>query len=747
MHYHTPLSFVLQEKNKMEFQKEKLQLRLYQQTILNSALKQNTLVVLPTGLGKTHIAIALASILYQKGKILMLAPTLPLVNQHYKTFSEFFSPQTELAVLSGKVNPQERRKLWEQAKLIFATPQTIKHDIIAGKIKLSDLSCIIFDEAHRAVGDYSYVFIAQICAQQNPSCRILALTASPGNSEKINELCKNLFIEKIEARDRSHPEIAPYVKSIQTKFTLLDLPQQLLAIKEHLDAAISNRVSIFNTISEIKINPSKLSRKALLAVKQELQKQFILDKRYGRALSLCSSLIKLQHANMLLATETVTALCNYFNKIWAEASRRKSKTLTDIVSDFHVRAAYSMALNLFQKSFEHPKIAALRELVQKQFSENPSSKVLVFTEYRDNIAPILAALEAPGIAAHKFIGQASKQEPGMSQKTQNEIIERFKKGELNVLVCTSVAEEGIDIPAVNLVIFYSPLPSVIRTIQRRGRTGRTEIGKVEILITKNTIDEVYYWSTKKKEEKLNEQISFLTNTELLQNKNENHIQQKLAFAIPEPADITIFADNREPKLNELLFSLGAKVVPSQLKIGDFILSEKVACERKKVEDFVASLIDGRLFSQAKALKESFTKPFLILEGDLERLFTAKNVSRNALYGALSSLIFDWEIPIIFTKDISETAQLLYTIARREQNKKSRSFQERFEKPILLPDAQLYFIEGLPQIGPEGAKELLKHFGSPKAIVNASEEELKKVPGIGEKRAALIKKIFDSIYKE
>ncbi|MGC8885184.1 MAG: ERCC4 domain-containing protein [Candidatus Nanoarchaeia archaeon] len=744
----------------MEFKKEKLELRIYQQTILNSALNQNTLVVLPTGLGKTHIAIALAGLLYQKGKILMLAPTLPLVNQHAKTFAQFFSPPEELAVLSGKVEPKERENLWTRAKLIFATPQTIKHDLISGKINLKDLALLIFDEAHRASGEYPYSFIAKICVEQNPSCRILALTASPGTPEKTKELCTNLFLDKVEIRNRNHPEIAPYVKSIQTNFVLINLPQQFINIKENLEAAIANRVQIINSLTNSNLNLNKLSRKTLLNLKQELQKRFVIDKHYGRALSVCASLIKIQHALLLLTTESISAFCSYLNQIWNEASRHKTKTLTDITSDFRIRAAYSLALDLFQKGIEHPKIAALKDVVKKQISENPNSKILIFTEYRDNIAPILSALEMPGIAAHKFIGQASRLEPGMSQKTQAEIIERFKKGELNVLVCTSVAEEGIDIPAVNLVVFYSPLPSVIRTIQRRGRTGRTEVGKVEILITKNTVDEAYYWSTKRKEERLNKQFSefesfSFNNISFKEAAPKKQGQQKLIDSIENKIEdkigdkkneIVIFVDSREPKLAEQLFLLGAKVIPTQLKVGDFIISERLGCERKTIEDFVASLIDGRLFAQAKELKETFARPFFVLEGEFERLFSVKNVSKQALYGALASLLFDWEIPIIFTKNISETALLLYTIANREQNKDRKNLLNRTEKPVLLPEAQLYFIESLPQIGPEVAKALLKYFGSPKAIVNATEEELKKVEGVGEKRAALLKQIFETIYK-
>ncbi|MEK6807584.1 MAG: DEAD/DEAH box helicase, partial [Nanoarchaeota archaeon] len=143
----------------MRLIKDKLNLRLYQQTILNSAIEKNTLVVLPTGLGKTHIAIALASLRLPQGKILVLAPTKPLVLQHSKVFSEFFLPKEEIGVVTGTTKQEERKDFLKNAKMIFATPQTIKHDLLSGKLSLKDFSLVVFDEAHRATGNYDYVFL------------------------------------------------------------------------------------------------------------------------------------------------------------------------------------------------------------------------------------------------------------------------------------------------------------------------------------------------------------------------------------------------------------------------------------------------------------------------------------------------------------------------------------------------------------------------------------------------------------
>ncbi len=727
----------------MEFSKEKLTLRLYQQTILNSAAKQNTLVILPTGLGKTHIAIALASLLHEKGKVLMMAPTLPLVNQHYKTFSEFFSPPEELAVLSGKIKSEERIELWKKAKLIFATPQTIRFDVIAGRISLSDLSLIVFDEAHRATGDYAYVFIAQAFMQTPNPGKILALTASPGSEVNVDDICKNLFVEKIEARDREHPEVIQYVKKIHTKFVMIDLTTPLLDIKKNLDVALASRVAELAKYSGINLDASKLSRKTILALKVDLQARFMIDKTYGRALSLCASVIKLQHAHALLTTESLQALRRYFEQIWFASAHSKTKALKDIVSDFRVKLAYSLTIKALENGMEHPKLDALRAAVERQFENKPTSKILVFTEFRDNVPTITDLLsKIPGVNVHKFIGQASRFEKGMNQKMQSEVIERFRQNELNVLVCTSVGEEGIDIPDVDIVVFYSPLPSTIRTIQRRGRTGRTDIGQVLMLVTKGTRDEAYYWASKRKEEVLQQVISTLQFSGNEKPKQATLVQQL------ENANIMVFADSRESDLAELLHKKGIKITLAPLKTGDFILSEDVGCERKEVSDFVNSLLDGRLFEQAKRMKETFTKPLLILEGDPNSLFTMRNVSQSALFGALASYVLDWGIPILYTKDKEETATLITTIAKREQIERKKTISVRgSHKPQTLPEMQQFFVEGLPQIGPEAAKALLKQLKSPKNVANASIDELKKVENIGDKKAELIRQIFDTLWKD
>jgi len=723
----------------MEFHADKLKLRLYQQTILNTIAKHNTLVVLPTGLGKTHIAIALAALFIDKGKVLMMAPTVPLVSQHYETFKQFFSPAEDIALLNGKVPAEDRIRLWKSSSIILATPQTIRFDVISGRISLKDVSLVVFDEAHRAVGDYAYVFVGKACVQQNSSTRILALTASPGTSETADEVTKNLMIEKVEARTREHEEVTPYVQQIHTRFELVDLPSAFQDIKRHLDAALNDRLA---NLKRQGVNlPARITRKAVLALTQQLRQQFIKDKRFGLSLSICASLIKILHAHALLTTESLTALNRYFEQLWQSVATSKTRSVKDLTSDFHMKAAFSLASRTLEAGVEHPKLEAVKKAVTRELEEKTNAKILLFTEYRDNVPVLVDKLsEISDVNVNKFIGQAARAEKGMSQKTQQEVLQRFRDGELNVLVCTSVGEEGIDIPDVDLVIFYSPLPSIVRTIQRRGRTGRTSLGKVLMLITKNTRDEAYYWSARKMEEKLNATIKDM----------QADVKQLKLEQFPAKVDqnIELFVDSRESELAELLHHKGAKINLGPLKVGDFILSEDIGCERKAIDDFVSSLLDGRLFEQAKNLKASFVKPLIILEGDYNLLFSIRNVNPNAIMGALASLILDWRIPLMVTKTKEETADLLITIAKREQLEKKKTISIRgSHKPITLTESQQFFIEGLPQIGPEAARALLKHFKNPANIAYATEEELKNVEGIGPKKAELIRKLLDTEFRD
>ena len=198
-------------------QPDSIEQRDYQLSIAASVLQENSMVVLPTGLGKTAIALIAAAsrLLNAGGKVLMMAPTKPLVEQHYRFFSKYLRiPEGEeedsgvFAMFTGETPNKKRIEQWEKASCIFATPQVIKNDCLASRYRLTDVTLLIVDECHRAVGNYAYVFIAEEYCRQAKNPLLLAMTASPGsNRQKVQEICENLMVGRVESRTDSDTDV------------------------------------------------------------------------------------------------------------------------------------------------------------------------------------------------------------------------------------------------------------------------------------------------------------------------------------------------------------------------------------------------------------------------------------------------------------------------------------------------------------------------------------------------------------
>lgn len=218
----------------------------------------------------------------------------------------------------------------------------------------------------------------------------------------------------------------------------------------------------------------------------------------------------------------------------------------------------------------------------------------------------------------------------------------------------------------------------------------------------------------------------------------------------EEQRVKIFVDHRELKggISHMLFELGADIETKALEVGDFILSDDVVVEFKTASDFVASLVDGRLFEQARNMKAQFKKPMYIVEGNIGDMFEVRNVHPNAIRAAMVSLILDYGFPFMFTRDRYETAELLMLIAKREQFANGKEISLRGSRAAYtLPEQQQYLIEGLPLVGPKLAKNLLKEFGKPIDILNASPEDLQKVDKLGKKKAEMMRKILEEEYED
>ncbi len=506
---------------------DNIESRKYQLDIAKKCASKNSLVVLPTGLGKTIIGVFVVALTLEnfppKSKILVLAPTRPLINQHYDSFRNLMTISEELfVVLTGKINAEKRIDLFEKNQIIFYTPQTLRNDLVNLRYSLKDTCLIIFDEAHHATGDYAYTYIADEFRYQNPDGVILGLTASPGASkDKIRILCENLYVSKeyIHTRTRKDADVKTYLKPMDIYKIGVNLTELMAQTYYAVQSLLEERLQYLSQLNFINTKSDKLHtkiiRKDLLTLNGELTRIIKGDgDKTGAysALSVNAQGLILYHMLELIEQQGLDVLLIYLTKMKAKARKKNSsKALKILVSDHRLNQIYIELKKNEEYSPEnliHPKYYALESLLIQEFENNPSSRVLVFVKLRDSVKNIDNKLKTSGSLVFKptrFVGQAtkSKDNKGMSQKRQLEVLEMFKKGDYNILVSTNVGEEGLDIAECDLVVFYDVVASEIRFIQRKGRTARHREGKVIILYCKDTHDEIYMHIALTKLKKMN----------------------------------------------------------------------------------------------------------------------------------------------------------------------------------------------------------------------------------------------------
>ncbi|MDW5563036.1 MAG: helicase-related protein [Methanomassiliicoccus sp.] len=491
--------------------KDSIELREYQRTLADASLRASTLVVLPTGMGKTVVALLVTAevLARKKGKVLLLAPTKPLVEQHALFLRDKIVGK-RVTVLTGEVDPEEREAEWVQSDIIASTPQVIANDLRTERISLRDVRLIIFDEAHRGVGNYAYVPIAQEFMGHNGL--VLGMTASPGSSmAKIKEVCSNLGIENIEVRSEADPDVANYVHDIHVDWVEVEVPVGMRKVADVLR-------KLYNRYIQELVSMGAMNAARPPSVKYLLEVQHMVQQRLNKgekshtlynALSVQARAIKVGHALELAETQGVTALTSYLEKLKAEASSDNgSKASRAIVASDEFEDVIRMLSSLHM---EHPKISRVMGIVSNQLQVKPDSRVLVFTQYRDTcdmVTNLLARVD--GARVTKLIGQSGRiNGKGLKQKEQIGVLQGFRDGDYNVVVATSVGEEGLDVANTDLVIFYEPVPSEIRSIQRRGRTGRSRAGRVVVLVTAGTRDEASLNASEKKEREMRKRLHTL----------------------------------------------------------------------------------------------------------------------------------------------------------------------------------------------------------------------------------------------
>ena len=785
-----------------------VEFRGYQANLARIAGKQDTLVVLPTGMGKTIVAVLTLADALKDGaqRILVLAPTKPLVEQHGHSFAALLAEpwSGRVRTVTGHVAPERRKSAYLDPGLVCATPQVVHNDVLSGALDLATIDWVVFDEAHRATGDYPYVFLGEELRRRNPSGRRLGLTASPGHDvRKIDEVRASLGLAHVEIRTPADSDVAPYVQDVGVEWETLPLPPTMARVSAKLTEAYADRVRQLKGLGQLKSAGSRPSRRDLLEVQGKLQTLVKQtpdpDPAFFTGLSLLAQAMKLQHAIEQVETQGAAAFVEYLEGIRDEAGGPKpSKASRSIVEDARVNEAYHIAR--FDDA-ENPKMGRTGVLVREALEKDPTARVIVFTHYRSTCEQVVGNLaKLPGVRPVLFVGQGKRgDQAGLTQKQQADTVERFKRGEHNVLVATSVAEEGLDIPETDLVVFYEPIPSEIRSIQRRGRTGRKRAGRVVVLMTKGTQDEAAHWASRRKERQMVQELHTLR-AQVSGRPGGPALAMPSASAQPPglpkgqatlgaataasapgtPAPVPssagsstagpaaptavghptlagpfgatdrpvplgsgpkIVLDHREQAggVARHLHALGAQLEPRQLDVGDYILSDRVAVERKSAADFLDSLVDGRLFAQLQELK-AYPRPFLVLEGD--GLYGARNLSPEAIAGALVAITVDQGIPVLQTRDALETARVLVAAAKREQQRDGRKIALRPGKPLADLDRQLFLIAGLPGVSDVLARRLLEAFGSVSAVFAAPVRELAAVDGVGPAKASEIRRVLD-----
>jgi len=812
--------------------------REYQTRLADAASDAHTLVCLPTGLGKTTVSLLvtadrLASV---GGTVLFLAPTKPLVQQHAEFYREALDvPDEEIVVFTGEIRPEDRADRWTDARIVVATPQVVENDLVGSRISLSEVTHLTFDECHRATGEYAYVYIAERYHEDATDPLVTGMSASPGgDKESILTVCRNLGLGEVEVMTEGDADVAEYTHDTSVEWERIELPEGILGIRDALNEVIKDRLGKLKSLGVTNTTQPDVSQKQLNRMRGKLQELIDADKSEGyKGMSTHAEVMKLRRAVELVETQSVESVRRYFERQRnAARSSGASKASQRLVAEPKVREAMRLA-----ESFDgtHPKFSRTRILLAQTLGIEGGERVIVFTESRDTAEALTEFLSA-SFDVRRFVGQGDKEtSEGMTQTEQQDTLDAFRNGEFEVLVSTSVAEEGLDVPEVDLVLFFEPVPTAIRSIQRKGRTGRQAEGRVVVLLAEDTRDEAYYWISKRREKEMESELrelkgvageveSELTPPQAALEAYDGSSDDGgdgdgdgsaesgapaadaadadpatngqagltdfgasdaavdrgspggtpegdadtgsgasggddggvgdgdgvVATAEGDAEETEIVVDQRELDAaiaKDLSKREGVRTRLETLSVGDYVLSDRVAVERKSVADFLDTLLGGdrSLFEQIGDLSRAYARPILILEGD--GLYEERNVHPDAIRGALASLAVDFDVSVLQTAGESETGELLRTIATREQSERDRAVSVHGEKAAkTLAEQQEYVVSAIADIGPVTAQSLLRAFGTVEGVMTAREEDLLTVDGVGEVTAGRIREVVGSGYQ-
>ncbi|KAG1825591.1 uncharacterized protein BJ212DRAFT_1443684 [Suillus subaureus] len=476
--------------------------RDYQFNIVRHCLFDNTLVALPTGLGKTFIAGVVMLNFYRwfpKGKVVFVAPTKPLVAQQIDACHRTCGiPGCDAVELTGNNPRAYRYRMWEEKRIFYMTPQTLINDLTTENCDARDIVLMVIDEAHKGTGDYAYAQVIRFLMAKNPHHRVLALTATPGSTpEAIQSIVDSLHISRIEIRDENSIDLREYMHKKEIKQHIIRMTDDVLKAQELLKEVMITILKPLSSKGVIEVvDPVKMHPYRAQATMQRIGSQ--RNSPHKWAFSSLSKLGALARAMGYLMEASVGMCHNCLLEISTEkeddsgkkkgsttSGLRKDKNFMALLSELEVQKVRPGGYGM------HPKMETLKMLLLQHFGarmgEGEETRAMVFVTYRECVDEIVHILneESPLLKVTRFIGQGTDKQgrKGFAQKEQLEVIKKFKAGEFNVLVSTSIGEEGLDIGEVDMIVCYDAQKTPIRMLQRVGRTGRKRDGYVHVLLS------------------------------------------------------------------------------------------------------------------------------------------------------------------------------------------------------------------------------------------------------------------------
>ena len=530
--------------------------RAYQLKSLNTILNSSTLLVLPTAMGKTPIEfMAIADRLSQfpTKKALLIAPTNPLLSQHFSDAKKFLNiPAESIIMVNGGIHWKKREELVKNAQLILATPQVIRNDVNRGTISLANYCLLVIDEAHHASGKHAMAEVADLYLEQATSGLLLGATASPGSTEKaIIDLTKRLDCQNIFSMQRTNPLIKPYTTELESNIITLDLPKKIEELVKPLKIWLEEMVEKLQRTG-VYLHKGVITITGLNDAMKRANYLIERKSQHGwNSIKIVTDSIRVLQLINLITTQGIISTRNYMRRTCNQYENGEKK-----LSRFVQKKEFlDLKKEISNMKEIHNKMDKVKELVKEQIEYNPESRIIVFASLRDSVRSISISLNGINqINAVPFVGQSSREgQEGMTQKQQISTLNEFRQGEINVLVATSVGEEGLDIPSADRVIFYEPVASEIRTIQRRGRTGRHRDGYVFILVSKDTRDEGIRYAAAAKELRMHRILNRVKNQRKLSFNSESQINRLNDFSViidKKEVSAELFIKSEEQRLKE-----------------------------------------------------------------------------------------------------------------------------------------------------------------------------------------------------